>query len=117
MQTIKLPETRRITEPTARTNQGLGTMILNRTKVKINNDMTTMISNLVGGKELQVKSRYMRNRRHMKIGSAKSLMTNNRKTITINSTNRYRRRKRTQRTKMSRVMCHVKRSYRIKDPR
>jgi hypothetical protein len=53
---------RRITEPAARTNQSPGAMIINRTKVTVKNDMTTMISNLAGRKKLQVKLRNMRNR-------------------------------------------------------
>jgi hypothetical protein len=82
MQPIKLPKTRRITEPTARTNQSSGATILNRTKVRIKNDTTTMISNLASREKLQVKLRYMRNRRHMKIGSIKSVLANNRKMST-----------------------------------
>jgi hypothetical protein len=114
---VKLLKTRRITEPTARTNQSHGVTILNRTKFRIKNDTTTMISNLAGREKLQVKLRYMRNRWHMKTGSVKSALTNNRMRSTIGSLNRHRRMKRTQRIKISRIMCHVKRSSRIKDPR
>jgi hypothetical protein len=117
MQSVKLPKTRRITEPTARTNQSPGAMILNRTKIRIKNDTTIMISNLASREKLQVKLRYMRIRRHMKTRSIKSALVNNRKRSTINSLNWHRRMKRTQRIKMSRIMCHVKRSTRIKNPR
>jgi hypothetical protein len=51
-----------ITKSVARTSQGSHVMILNRTNIRIKNDTTTMISNLVGRKEMQVKLRYMRNR-------------------------------------------------------
>jgi hypothetical protein len=74
---------------------------MDRTSIRIKNDMTTMISNLTGRKELQVKLW------HVKLGSVKSAMTNNRKS-TICNLNLHMRRKRTHRTKMSRVMCHVK---------
>jgi hypothetical protein len=62
MKPIKLPETRWITKPMTRTNQGLGATIMDRTSIRIKNDTTTMISNLAGRKELQVKLRHMRNR-------------------------------------------------------
>jgi hypothetical protein len=87
MQSVKLPKTRRITEPTARTNQSPGAMILNRTKIRIKNDTTIMISNLASREKLQVKLRYMRIRRHMKTRSIKSALVNNRKRSTINSLN------------------------------
>jgi hypothetical protein len=92
-------------------------MILNRTSIIINNDTTSMISNLADKKELQIKPRHMRNKCHMKLGSAKSVMTNNRKMSTISSLNRHMRRKRTHRTKTSRVMCHVKGGSKIMDPK
>jgi hypothetical protein len=50
------------TKPMTRTNQGLGATIMDRTSIRIKNDTTTMISNLAGRKELQVKLRHMRNR-------------------------------------------------------
>jgi hypothetical protein len=50
----------------------------------------------------------MINRQHMKIGSVKSSLANNRKRSTTTSLNRHRRMKRTQRIKMSSIMCHVK---------
>jgi hypothetical protein len=82
---MKLLEMRWITEPTTRTNQGPSATIMDRTSIRIKNDMTTMISNLTDRKELQVKLRYMRNKRYMKLESVKSVMTNNRKRSTINS--------------------------------
>jgi hypothetical protein len=117
MKPIKLPETRWITKLTIRTNQSPGATIMDRTSIRIKNDTITMISNLDDRKELQVKLGHMRNRWHMKLGSAKSAMTNNRKRSTISSLNKYRRRKRTHRIKMSRVRCHVKGGSGIKDPR
>jgi hypothetical protein len=42
-------------------------MIMNRTRIKIKNGTITMINNLANTKELQVKLRYMRKRRHMKL--------------------------------------------------
>jgi hypothetical protein len=62
-------------------------MIMNRTNIKIKNDMITMISNLAGRKELQVNPRYMRNICHMKLRIVKSAMANNRKVSTICSLN------------------------------
>jgi hypothetical protein len=53
----------------------------------------------------------------MKTRSGKSALTNNRKRSIISSLNRHMRMKRTQGIKMSRIMCRVKRSSRIKDPR
>jgi hypothetical protein len=50
------------------------------------------------------------------IGSVKNVMTNNMKRSTIRSLNRHRRRKQTHRTKMSRVVCHIKGGFDIKDP-
>jgi hypothetical protein len=117
MKPIKLPEMRWIPKPTTRTNQGPNAMIMDRTSIKIKNDTTTMISDLAGRKELQVKLRHMRNRWHMKLGSVKSDMTNNRKRSTINSLNRHKRKKRIDRIKMSRVRYHVKGGSGIKDPR
>jgi hypothetical protein len=84
-----------------RTNRGLGAMIIDKTSIIIKNDTTTMISNLASRKEVQVKLRHMRNRRRVKMGSAKSAMTNNRNKSTINNLNRHRSRKRTHRTMMS----------------
>jgi hypothetical protein len=86
MELVKLLETRWITEVTTRTNQGPDVTIMVRTSNRIKND-TTMISNLTNRKELQVKLRYMRNKWHMKLGSAKSAMANNRKRGIINSLN------------------------------
>jgi hypothetical protein len=83
---------RRITEPTSKTNQVLGATILSRTKVRIYNDTITMISNLADRKKLQVKPRYIRNRQHMKMRSAKSALTNNMKRSIVSSLNRHRRR-------------------------
>jgi hypothetical protein len=51
MKPIKLPETRWITKPMTRTNQGLGATIMDRTSIRIKNDTTTMISNLAGRKD------------------------------------------------------------------
>jgi hypothetical protein len=117
MKPVKLPETRWITKPTTRTNQGPGATIMDKTSIRIKNDMTTMISNLAGRKELQVKLRHIRNRWHMKLESAKSVMTNNKKRTTISGLNRHGRRKQTHRIKMRRVMWHVKGGSEIKDPR
>ena len=117
MQPVKFPKTRRITEPMARTNLGPGATILDRTRDRIKNDTTIMISDLTSRKKLQVKLRHIRNRRNVKMRSAKRTMTNNRKRSTISSLNRHRRIKSTQRAKMSGVMCHVKRGSRIKNPR
>jgi hypothetical protein len=94
-----------IMKPVARTSQGPHVTILNRTSIRIKNGTTIMTSNLVDRKELQVKLRYMRNR-YMKLGSVKSVMTNNGKRSIISNLNRRRR-----------VMCDVKRSSGIKDPR
>jgi hypothetical protein len=104
-------------KPTARNNQSPGATILNRTKVRIKNDTTIMISNLASREKLQVKLRYMRNGRHMKTRNIKSALANYRKRSTISSLNQHRRTKRAQRIKMSRILCHVKRSSRIKNPR
>jgi hypothetical protein len=101
----------------ARTKKGPGVTILNKTKVRIKNDMTTMINYLAGRKKLQLKLRYMRTKHHMKMRSAKSAQANNKKRSIVSSLNRHSGRKQTQEIKMSRVMCHVKRSSRIKDPR
>jgi hypothetical protein len=76
-----------------------------------------MISNLASREKLQVKLRYMRNGRHMKTRNIKSALANYRKRSTISSLNQHRRMKRAQRIKMSRILCHVKRSSRIKNPR
>jgi hypothetical protein len=80
MKPVKLPETRWITKLTTRTNQGPCATIMDRS-IRIKNDTTTMISNLAGRKELQVKLR------HVKPRSVKSAMTNNSKRSTINSLN------------------------------
>ena len=72
-----------ITEPMASTNHSPGATILNRARVRIKNYTTTMISNLTGRKELQVKLRHMRNRWHMKMRSIESALTSNRKRSTI----------------------------------
>jgi hypothetical protein len=93
MKSVKLPETRWITKPTTKTIQGPSAMIMDKMSIRIKNDTTTMISNLVGRKELQVKLRNMRNRWHVKLKIAKSVMTNNRKRSTISCLNRHRRRK------------------------
>jgi hypothetical protein len=73
MEPVKLTEMRWITEPMARTNQGPSATIMNRTRIRIKNDTTTIISNLVDNKKLQLKLRYMRNRRDIKLGSVKSV--------------------------------------------
>jgi hypothetical protein len=62
MKPIKLLEMRWITKPTTRTSQGPSAMIMDRTSIRIKNDMTIMINNLADRKELQVKLRHMRNR-------------------------------------------------------
>jgi hypothetical protein len=66
MKPVKLPKMRWITKPTTRTNQDPGATIMDRTSIWIKNDTTTMICNLTGRKDLQVKLRYMRNRQHMR---------------------------------------------------
>jgi hypothetical protein len=91
MKSVKLPETRWITKPTTKTIQGPSAMIMDKMSIRIKNDTTTMISNLVGRKELQVKLRNMRNRWYVKLKIAKSVM--NRKRSTTSCLNRHRRRK------------------------
>jgi hypothetical protein len=63
-----------IKEPKVRTIQGPGAMIMDRTNIRIKNGAASQL-------------RYMRNRRHIKLGSVKSAMTNNRKRSTISSLN------------------------------
>jgi hypothetical protein len=60
MQPLKLSKT---------VEKSVGATILNRTKVIIKNDTTTIISNLDSREKLQVKLRYMINRRHKKTRS------------------------------------------------
>jgi hypothetical protein len=58
-----------------RTNQDPGATIMDRTSIRIKNDTTTTINNLGNEKELQVKLRKMKNRRHMNPRSAKSAIS------------------------------------------
>jgi hypothetical protein len=88
MEPLELLEMRWNMKMVIRTNQGPGAMILDKTSIRIKNDTTTtMINNLADRKELQMKLGYMRDRGYMKLGSAKSVMTNNRKRSTINNLN------------------------------
>jgi hypothetical protein len=93
-------------------NQRLRATILNRTRISIEKDATTGVSNLTGRKQVHGKTRNMRNIRNIK-RSRKSSPTRDRERHAISSENTKRRIKRSKRGHDGRIKSHMKGSSRI----
>jgi hypothetical protein len=91
--------------------------ILNSTRIRVKNDVTTRISELASRKQVHLKTRNMRNIRNRKGGSRKGASTRNRKRGTISSENINRRKERAKSGQNRRIRSLMEGSSRIQIPR